>query len=144
MEFSHRQRSNTAQRLEKMDIERKKAAKVKHVKWEHNLNAVTPTDQSELFQRKDFRKKAPVKKGQSLLSEQLEKCPNLPQNSFKDYVKFDGNVCSIGFSHFSVLIYKLISKLFHKNFYVKSFCNKNKNVFRNFFAGTDRHSCKKV
>ncbi|XP_029670981.1 target of rapamycin complex 2 subunit MAPKAP1 [Formica exsecta] len=96
MEFSHRQRSNTAQRLEKMDIERKKAAKVKHVKWEHNLNAVTPTDQSELFQRKDFRKKAPVKKGQSLLSEQLEKCPNLPQNSFKDYVKFDGNVCSIG------------------------------------------------
>lgn len=91
MEFSHRQRSNTAQRLEKMDIERKKAAKVKHVKWEHNLNAVTPTDQSELFQRKDFRKKAPVKKGQSLLSEQLEKCPNLPQNSFKDYVKFDGN-----------------------------------------------------
>ncbi|GAB1866435.1 Stress-activated map kinase-interacting protein 1 [Camponotus japonicus] len=91
MEFSHRQRSNTAQRLEKMDIERKKAAKVKHVKWEHNLNAITPIDQSELFQRKDFRRKALLKKGQSLLSEQLEKCPNLPQNPFKDYVKFDGN-----------------------------------------------------
>lgn len=91
MEFSHRQRSNTAQRLEKMDIERKKAAKVKHVKWEHNPNAVTPTDQSDLFQRKDFRRKTPLKKGQSLLSEQLEKCPNLPPNPFKEYAKFDGN-----------------------------------------------------
>lgn len=111
MEFSHRQRSNTAQRLEKMDIERKKAAKVKHVKWEHNLNAITPTDQSELFQRKDFRRKV-LKKGQSLLSEQLEKCPNLPQNAFKDYVKFDGNVRSIGFSYFSVLMKKMISKSF--------------------------------
>ncbi|XP_012531064.1 target of rapamycin complex 2 subunit MAPKAP1 isoform X2 [Monomorium pharaonis] len=91
MEYSHRQRSNTAQRLEKMDIERKKAAKVKHVKWEHNPIAVTPTDQSDLFQRKDFRRKTPVKKGQSLLSEQLEKCPHLPPNPFKDYVIFDGN-----------------------------------------------------
>lgn len=94
MEFSHRQRSNTAQRLEKMDIERKKAAKVKHVKWEHNPNAMTPSDQSDLFQRKDFRRKAPLKKGQSLLSEQLEKCPNLPPNPFKEYAKFDGNVCN--------------------------------------------------
>lgn len=91
MEFSHRQRSNTAQRLEKMDIERKKAAKVKHVKWEHNPNVTTSTNQSELFQRKDFRRKTPLRRGQSLLSEQLEKCPNLPQNSFKEYAKFDGN-----------------------------------------------------
>ncbi|KYN06699.1 PREDICTED: stress-activated map kinase-interacting protein 1 [Cyphomyrmex costatus] len=91
MPFSHRQRSNTAQRLEKMDIERKKAAKIKHVKWEHNLSSVTPTDQSDLFQRKDFRKKAPLKKGQSLLSEQLEKCPYLPPNPFKEYAKFDGD-----------------------------------------------------
>ncbi|XP_011143027.1 target of rapamycin complex 2 subunit MAPKAP1 isoform X1 [Harpegnathos saltator] len=91
MEFTHRQRSNTAQRLEKMDIERKKAAEVKHVKWEHNPNVVTPTDQSELFQRKDFRKSASLKRGHSLLSEQLEKCPNLPQNPFKEYAKFDGN-----------------------------------------------------
>jgi len=93
MPFSHRQRSNTAQRLEKMDIERKKAAKIKHVKWEHNLSAVTPADQSDLFQRKDFRRKTPLKKGQSLLSEQLEKCPYLPPNPFKEYIKFDGDVC---------------------------------------------------
>lgn len=99
MEFSHRQRSNTAQRLEKMDIERKKAAKVKHVKWEHNPNVTTSTNQSELFQRKDFRRKTPLRRGQSLLSEQLEKCPNLPQNSFKEYAKFDGNVRTVNFLH---------------------------------------------
>lgn len=30
----HRQRSSTAQRLEKMDQDRKKTNRVKHVKWE--------------------------------------------------------------------------------------------------------------
>lgn len=89
MEFSHRQRSNTAQRLEKMDLERKKAAKV-NVKWEHNPT-ISLAQQSELFQRKDFRKKTGPTKRYSLLSEQLEKCPNLPQNPFMEYAKFDGS-----------------------------------------------------
>lgn len=124
MEFSHRQRSNTAQRLEKMDIERKKAAKVRHVKWEHNLNAMTPTDQSDLFQRKDFRKRTPLKKGQSLLSEQLEKCPNLPPNPFKEYAKFDGNVCNIDFFCF-FRMKSLFSKdvLKNENYILQTFSN---------------------
>lgn len=92
MEFSHRQRSNTAQRLEKMDIEKQKAAKVKHIKWENNPNLIEPEEQLKLFQRKDFRRKTPLKR-LSLLSEQLEKCPNLPQNPFTEYAKFDSNVC---------------------------------------------------
>lgn len=92
MEFSHRQRSNTAQRLEKMDLERKKAAKIKHVKWEYKPNLFSLAEQSKLFQRKDFRKKdITVNKRHSLLSEQIEKCPNLPQNPFTEYAKFDGN-----------------------------------------------------
>lgn len=92
MEYSHRQRSNTAQRLEKMDIERKKASKVKHIKWEINSGSLTSEKQQELFQRKDFRKNDnKVKKG-SLLSEQIEKCPKLPQNPFAKYTRFDGNV----------------------------------------------------
>lgn len=42
MDFGgHRLRSNTAQRLEKMDQERKKAAKTKHIKWEMNPVALT-------------------------------------------------------------------------------------------------------
>lgn len=90
MEYSHRERSNTAQRLEKMDLERKKAAKV-NVKWENNP-AISITQQSELFQRKDFRNKTSQTKRYSLLSEQLKKCPNIPQNPFIEYVKFDGSV----------------------------------------------------
>jgi len=116
MEFSHRQRSNTAQRLEKMDIERKKAAKVKHIKWEYNPNVITSADQLEIFHRKDFRRKTPLKKGHSLLSEQLEKCPHLPENLYKKYAKFDGNVCNINFlcrTHFQREREK--KKIFSKN-----------------------------
>ena len=94
MELCHRQRSNTAQRLEKMDLEKKKASKIRHVKWEHNPGNLTTEKQQELFQRKDFRNKNKNKK-YSLLSEQLEKCPKIPTNPFTEYAKFDGNV-----SHF--------------------------------------------
>lgn len=89
MEYSHRERTNTAQRLEKMDLEREKAAKIS-VKWK-NDSVVPVTQQSELFQRKDFRKKTGQTKRYSLLSEQLEKCPNVPQNPFIEYAKFDGS-----------------------------------------------------
>lgn len=113
MEFSHRQRSNTAQRLEKMDIERKKAAKVKHVKWEYNPANIPTEKQQELFQRKDFRKKENKNKRHSLLSEQLEKCPKLPQNPFTDYARFDGNVSeAIFIIGYQILLYLYNSLLF--------------------------------
>nr|CAD7396535.1 unnamed protein product [Timema cristinae] len=67
MEFgAHRQRSNTAQRLEKMDQDRKRAARIKHIKWEWKT------------------------KSHSLLSEQLEKSPHLPHNPFLEFAKYDG------------------------------------------------------
>lgn len=37
----HRQRSSTAQRLEKMDQDRKKTNRIKHVKWEWNPVVLT-------------------------------------------------------------------------------------------------------
>ena len=37
----HRQRSTTAQRLEKMDQDRKKTNRTKHVKWEWNPVVLT-------------------------------------------------------------------------------------------------------
>ncbi|XP_054008205.1 target of rapamycin complex 2 subunit MAPKAP1 isoform X2 [Hylaeus anthracinus] len=89
MEYSHRERSNIAKRLEKMDLERKKAAKV-NIKWKTNP-AISISQQTELFQRKDFRKKTGQLKRHSLLSDQLQKCPNIPQNLFIEYAKFDGS-----------------------------------------------------
>jgi hypothetical protein len=46
---AHRQRSNTAQRLEKMEREWKKAAKIKHVKWENPQQALSNSKFLTLF-----------------------------------------------------------------------------------------------
>ena len=92
MEFSHRQRTNTAQRLEKMDQERKKAAKIKHIKWEYNPNNISLEEQQELFKGKELKRSKEIVKKRSLFSEQLEQCPDLPQNPFVEYARFDGSV----------------------------------------------------
>lgn len=93
MEFNHiLQQTSTAQRLKKMDQERKKASKIKHIKWENNPSHISLEEQQELFKSKDLKKDKQNDKRRSLFSEQLEKCPDLPQNPFVDYAKFDGNV----------------------------------------------------
>ncbi|XP_069697970.1 target of rapamycin complex 2 subunit MAPKAP1 isoform X2 [Periplaneta americana] len=89
----HRQRSSTAQRLEKMDQDRKKTNRIKHIKWEWSPVILTDEERAGLFERKNFKQdknNIHIKK-HSLLSEQLEKCPNLPQNPFVEYAKYDGN-----------------------------------------------------
>lgn len=91
MEFGVRTRSNTAVRLEKMDQARKRAAKVKNVKWEPCTIPVLKQDIDDLFVKKDLSVAVPQKVKKSLLSEQLEKCTNLPQNPFIQYAKFDGS-----------------------------------------------------
>ncbi|XP_058803465.1 target of rapamycin complex 2 subunit MAPKAP1 [Phymastichus coffea] len=91
IEFTHRQRTNTAQRLEKMDEEKKKASEIKHIKWENNPNHITLEEQCEFFKFKDLKQTKPIVKIRSLFSEQLETCPDLPQNPFVDYAKFDGS-----------------------------------------------------
>ena len=54
----------------------------------------TDDERAGLFERKNFRQtdKDICMKKHSLLSDQLEKCPNLPQNPFAEYAKYDGNV----------------------------------------------------
>nr|CAD7443180.1 unnamed protein product [Timema bartmani] len=95
MEFgAHRQRSNTAQRLEKMDQDRKRAARIKHIKWEWSPAVLTDEERGALFERKDFKqinwKDHKETKSHSLLSEQLEKSPHLPHNPFLEFAKYDG------------------------------------------------------
>lgn len=85
----HRQRSNTAARLEKMDQARKKASKVKLVKWETNKEPLTAEDINDLFAKKDISKK-PKPNFKSLLTEKLIQYTNMPQNPYMEYAKFDG------------------------------------------------------
>lgn len=53
-------------------------------------------EMAELFQRNSVKKKSPKKndteKKHSLLTEQIEKSPLLPQNPFMEFAKFDGQV----------------------------------------------------
>ncbi|KAI4459959.1 target of rapamycin complex 2 subunit mapkap1 [Holotrichia oblita] len=83
-----RHRTDTAQRIEKMDQARKRAAKIKHVKWEESKE-LSETDNNELFSKKVVKPTILCKK--SLLADQLEKCENLPRNPYIEYAKFDGS-----------------------------------------------------
>lgn len=86
----HRQRSNTAQKLERMDIARKKAAKVKTIKYETAVQRSGDGTDDDLFVKKDVSKASSEDRMSSLLSQQLESFPKMPQNKFLEYAKFDG------------------------------------------------------
>lgn len=90
MDFGmHRQRSNTAVRLEKLEQARKKAAKVKHIKWETTQPRPTEAELKELFVKKEVvPRNVPTK---SLFTEQLERYTNLPQNPYMHYAIYDGS-----------------------------------------------------
>lgn len=82
-----RQRLNTAtqQRLERMEAARRRAGKVKTVKFEESV--MFDADFEGTLERKVPCK---VPDTTSLLAKQLEKRPKLPQNKYLVYAKFDG------------------------------------------------------
>lgn len=86
----HRQRSNTAQKLEKMDIDRRKASKIKIIKCDDSSTNVNIENNSNFFIKKSNYSVNSKKTVTSLLSEQLIKCPKQPQNKFIEYARFDG------------------------------------------------------
>ncbi|XP_058119933.1 stress-activated map kinase-interacting protein 1 [Anopheles ziemanni] len=92
----HRQRSNTAQKLEKLEIARRKAARIKCVKMDDHaaLAARGTSTDDPLFERRPVPRTAAIPAHadllSSMLSEQMNALPNLPQNQFLQYAKFDG------------------------------------------------------
>lgn len=87
MDFGIRERSNTAAQLEKLDLARKKAAKMKHIKWETSKE--TP-DVDDLFVKKDVSASVKKPKQKSMLSVLIENFSHLPMNPYIGYSKFDG------------------------------------------------------
>lgn len=84
-----RMRSNTALRIEKVDLTKKKSTKTKNVKWETNNEPCTESFLNEMFSKKDvIPKRAPQR---SLLSMQLETFIPLPKNPYQEFAKFDGS-----------------------------------------------------
>lgn len=84
-----RMRSNTALRMEKADLLKKKIIKTKNIKWESSKEPCTDTFLSEMFSKKDVISKPMPQK--SLLSMQLENYIPLPKNPYQEYAKFDGS-----------------------------------------------------
>ncbi|KAG7303937.1 hypothetical protein JYU34_010851 [Plutella xylostella] len=84
-----RQRSNTAQWLDKKEQALKKAAKIKVVKWETPAAALSNEEKAEIFTKNEVKPSSNVKK-KSLLADQLEKCPHLPHRQYLEYAKYDG------------------------------------------------------
>lgn len=90
---AHRFRSNTAQKLEKMDIARRKAARTKCVNYDEE---VVPPERSDFFVRKQIKAQQSTNHEneesviKSKLSLQLANSPKQVQNKFQEYAKFDG------------------------------------------------------
>uniref|UniRef100_A0A1Q3F155 Putative stress-activated map kinase-interacting protein 1 n=1 Tax=Culex tarsalis TaxID=7177 RepID=A0A1Q3F155_CULTA len=84
----HRQRSNTAQKLERMEIARRKASKVKNIKYESAVQRSEGGEDDDLFVRKAVGKGCEDRT--SMLSKQLETFPMVPQNKFLEYARYDG------------------------------------------------------
>ncbi|KAH8389823.1 hypothetical protein KR200_002191 [Drosophila serrata] len=100
---AHRFRSNTAQKLEKLDIAKRKAARIKSINYQEQ---VQPPENDDFFKRKEVplapqtqSAKKPARSNgdelfdggiQSQLTEQLAKSPKQTQNRFIDFARFDG------------------------------------------------------
>lgn len=91
----YRQRTNTAQKLERMNIARRKAAMIKNVKVSDMDSSLLSrpfetVDDSELFVRKKAEDYENTIAKTSMLSHQMELFPHLPQNKFTKYAVVDG------------------------------------------------------
>jgi hypothetical protein len=96
---AHRRRSNTAQRLERLRLEKKNQSKVKVIQWKDGPEATLTEQELDLwFPQKDLPNTPPTNRApiKSLLSAQLEQCPSLPVNPFNEYSRFDGRVGEVG------------------------------------------------
>lgn len=88
MDFDIRYRSNTAARLEKLELVKKKNSRMTHVKWELSKTPMSQNEIDELFVRKEPKIIVPQK---SLLSTRFKELSKLPSNPFIEYSRFDGS-----------------------------------------------------
>lgn len=95
---SHRRRSNTAQRLERLRLDKKNKSKVKVVRWANQIDnqSINDQDLDYYFPVKDVQKlkleRDGAAKRKSLLSKQMQRYPTAPVNPFNEYSKFDARI----------------------------------------------------
>lgn len=112
--FTFRQRSNTAQWLDKKEQALKKAAKIKVIKWENPHIEYTDEEKSQMFPRKDLKHHT-RENSKSLLTDQLQKCPHLPHRQYLEYAKFDGTA-QLGLPTKTFKIFMTMLSEHHQNY----------------------------
>ncbi|XP_050511268.1 stress-activated map kinase-interacting protein 1 isoform X1 [Diabrotica virgifera virgifera] len=90
MDFNIRERSNTAAQIEKLELARKKAAKMRHIKWESSGQPINSNNFDDLFVKKDVTTVTKPKTNISKLSELIQCHSDVPKNPYMEYAKFDG------------------------------------------------------
>lgn len=84
-EYQMRDRTATAARLEKLEYQSRKAARIKHIKWEKRGENATETE--DLFVLKNVNE---IQKKQSSLTKQLQQSSNMPMNPYTEFARYDG------------------------------------------------------
>lgn len=80
-----RDRTATAARLEKLEYQSRKAARIKHIKWEKR--GENPPETDDLFVLKNVNQ---IEKKQSSLTKLLQQSSNTPMNPYTEYARYDG------------------------------------------------------
>lgn len=112
----------TSQKHDKLDASRRRASKVRSIKLEDNVPALTDTEIDELFTRRtNFGKNSTAttqtnghnnndstateaKQPESLLAQRLEEVRRQPVNKFQTYARFDGNQMSVPTKSFKIFL----------------------------------------
>lgn len=103
----------TSQKFDKMDASKRRASRIRSIKIEDNVPALTDTEIDELFIRRDDFKTKPQTNGHataaelngvSLLAQRLEEVRRQPVNKFQIYARFDGNQMSVPTKTFRIFL----------------------------------------
>lgn len=110
-DYGLRQRSNTAQKLEKMDLFRKRTAKIKNVKCDDKVSTISDSEIDKLFTRRNSseyaqpeRKCDEVDAPHSILERKLLEVRKQPVNKFQDYARFDGYQMGVPTKTFKIFL----------------------------------------
>ncbi|GAB6024899.1 Target of rapamycin complex 2 subunit mapkap1 [Chamberlinius hualienensis] len=106
----HRQRSNTAQRLDKLRIAKQNKALIKRIQWREQPDTLTEEELALIFPKKEVDSNQNAEKFESLLSEQISNLPAEPINPFNEYAKFDASNCPMNSAVKAINIFLTMQK----------------------------------
>lgn len=115
-DYGLRKHTITAQKLEKMDLAKKRASKIKSIKCDDNIPILTEAEISDLFTRKEnfangARASEENGEKESLLTQKLEEVRRQPMNKFQMYARFDGNQMGAQSKTFKIFLTMLPKEL---------------------------------